>query len=520
MSKSETDRTILVAGETCGAVVEAPRSGLLVDGRDFYRAVYRALGQAERSILMAGWQFDGSAILLRGDDVDGAPGPCDLVGYLRYLCERRPELEIDILAWDASAVFSFERMPLQKLVFERRGHERIHYRMDNCHPPGASHHQKLIAVDRSIAFVGGMDVCTSRWDDREHRAAQPLRRTGRRSYAPYHDVQGYVVGEAVDVLRGWFAERWKLATQSDLRPSELPRRTIEIEASVEVDAPAVGLSRTWPEMENCSIPATRELKALHLRAIAAAEQTIYIENQYFSCDELERALVERMEAPGRAAPLEIAIVLPEKSAGIKERLSIGVYQARILRSLVDTAARTGHRLGVYYSAAPGPKGDVPVFIHAKLLAVDDRFLLVSSANATNRSMSYDSELGLAWEAPDENASIRAARIDLLREHTGLSAEAAEGALGPAAGLIDRLDALAAGGSRLRVHRLNQDEKPGSVLSLLIPDDPPFDPDHIEDMLPEPGVWLDRLLRDPLVMLGHGGRQLARRTRRRLGRLRS
>ena len=519
MSSTDPDRRILIEGETCGAVLDAPRSGLLVDGRDFYRAVYHALGQAERSILMAGWQFDGRVDLLRGDDACDAPGPCDLVGYLRYLCERRPSLEIDILAWDASAVFSFERTPLQRFVFERRGHERIHYRMDNCHPPGASHHQKLIAIDRSIAFVGGMDVCASRWDDREHLAIQPLRRSRRRTYAPYHDVQAFVTGDAVDVLRGWFAERWQLATQHELGPTEVPRTTIDIEASLEVDAPAVGLARTWPEMEGCAIPANRELKALHLRAIAAAERVVYIENQYFSCDELERALVERMEAPGRPAPLEIAIILPEKSAGTKERLSIGVYQARILRNLVDTAARTGHRVGVYYAAAPGPKGDVPVFIHAKVLAVDDRFLLVSSANTTNRSMSYDSELGLAWESPDENPSIRAARIDLLREHAGLPADQAEAALGPTAGLIDRLNALTKAGTGLRVHRLNQDEKPGPILSWLIPDDPPFDPDHIEDMLPEPGVWLDRMLRDPLVMLGHGGRQLARRTRRRLGQLR-
>ncbi|HWM88264.1 MAG TPA: phospholipase D-like domain-containing protein [Kofleriaceae bacterium] len=508
--------SILIAGETCGAVVEAPRAGLLVDGRDFYRAVYQALGQAERSILMAGWQFDGIVELLRGDDADGAPGPCDFVGYLRYLCETKPELEIDILAWDASAVFSFERMPLQRLVFERRGHERIHYRMDNCHPPGGSHHQKLIAVDRSIAFIGGMDVCSSRWDDREHRAVQPLRCSRKRPYAPYHDVQAFVTGDAVDVLRGWFIDRWKLATHSELA-SEVPRRSIDIDATLEVSAPAVGLTRTWPEMDGCPIQATRELKELHLRAIAAAERMIYVENQYFSCDEIERAMVERMEARRGDTPLEIAIVLPEKSAGMKERLSIGVYQAKILRSLTDTAARTGHRVGVYYSAVQGPEGDVPVFIHAKVMAVDDRFLLVSSANFTNRSMSYDSELGLAWEAPVESPSIRAARIDLMREHVGLPAEAAEAALGPIPGLVDRLNAMAGAGHRLRIHRRNQDERPGKFLSWFIPDDPPFDPDHIEDMLPEPGVWLDRMLRDPLVMFGHGGRQLFRRTRRRLSR---
>jgi phospholipase D1/2 len=514
VSSTEADR-ILIAGETCGAVLEAPSSGLLVDGHDFYAAVYRALGQAQRSILMAGWQFDGDVDLVRGPDAEGAPGPCDLVGYLRHLCERRPELDIYILAWDASAIFSFERMPLQRLVFERRGHERIHYRMDNCHPTGASQHQKLIAVDRSIAFVGGMDVCASRWDDREHLADQPLRCSRKRPYAPYHDVQAFVTGDAVDVLRGWFAERWQLATHSEL-PIEAPQHRVEIDSTLDVQAPTVGLSRTWPEMEDCPIPQTRELKELHLRAIAAAKRVIYIENQYFSCDEIERALLERMEDRSAPAPLEMAIVLPEKSAGLKERLSIGVYQAKILRELVDTAARTGHRVGVYYSAASGPEGDVPVFIHSKVLAVDDRFLLVSSANLTNRSMSFDSELGLAWEAPGECESIRAARIDLLREHAGLEAGEAEAALGPISGLVDRLDALAeAGRHRLRVHRRNQDERPGPILSRFIPADPPFDPDHIEDMLPEPGVWLDRVLRDPFLMLAHGSRRLARRTGRRL-----
>src|SRR6185503_16937383 len=92
--------------------------------------------------------------------------------------------------------------------------------------------------------------------------------------------------------------------------------------------------------------------------------------------------------------LEIVMVLPERSAGFKERISIGVYQAALLERITRTAAETGHHLGVYYQVARGSSEDVPVFIHAKVLAVDDRFLLVSSANATNRSMGYDTELGV------------------------------------------------------------------------------------------------------------------------------
>lgn len=506
---------ILIPGLTCASLHDAPRSGVLVDGRDFYLAVHEAACRAERSILMAGWQFSSKIPLVYGDDATGCEYPTTLVDFLRALCEERPELEIRILAWDASAVFTFEREPLQRFFFHVRGHERIHYKMDNAHPFGASQHQKLVIVDRSIAFVGGMDITSSRWDDRAHRAENPHRRRGGRPYGPYHDVQAYVTGDAVDVLRGWFAERWRRATGDELPAVVPPRRELEIRPSFEVDAPCIGLVRTLPRMKDHDppLPPVTELYELHLRAIALAERSIYLETQYFSCDELCEALERRMAARGPATgqpPLEIAIVLPQKSAGFKERIAIGVYQQRILERLGEAAARTGHHLGVYYSAAPGPEGDVPVFIHSKVLAVDDRFLLVSSANAANRSMGFDTELGIAWEAPVPTPSLRNARIDLLAEQCGLPKEAGA-LLAEPAGLVARLDELARSKQhRLRIHERNVDEKPGPLLAKLIPEETPFDPDDpksMEKMLPDPGLWLDKLIRDPVVIVGNWFRQL-------------
>ena len=55
-------RPLLVPGETCAAIVPNSRGGLLVDGRDFYRAFYDAACKARHSILMAGWQFSSRAI--------------------------------------------------------------------------------------------------------------------------------------------------------------------------------------------------------------------------------------------------------------------------------------------------------------------------------------------------------------------------------------------------------------------------------------------------------------------------
>lgn len=32
-----------------------------------------------------------------------------------------------------------------------------------------AHHEKLVVIDQSVAFVGGIDLAYGRWDDNEHR---------------------------------------------------------------------------------------------------------------------------------------------------------------------------------------------------------------------------------------------------------------------------------------------------------------------------------------------------------------
>ncbi len=486
---------LLIPGYTAGAVMPTPRSGVLIDSRQFFLAVYEAVCRAEKSIVMTGWQFNSDFVLLKGDDAATCDRPTRFVDLLASLCKDKPDLEIHILAWDASPSFTFEREPLQRLWFSIRGHERIHYKVDNAHPFGAAHHQKMLIVDNSIAFVGGIDLCKGRYDDREHAAEQPKRCEKKgHSYAPYHDVQAFVTGDAVETLRGWFRERWHAATGDALPEVELPHHEIAIEPTFDITAARVGLARTMPRMEEPVTASVKELYALHVRAIEHAERSIYIENQYFSCDEVATVLERRMRRGGPL--LDIVMLLPRASGGFKERISIGVYQARILEHLGKVAAETGHRLGIYYTAASGPEGDVPVFIHAKVLIVDDRLLLISSANLSNRSMGFDTELGIAWESAEPDASIRAVRMSLLDEHCGLEID------DPG---VAKLDALAQSKvGRLRIHARNADEKPGWLLSKLIPDETVFDPDDPKSMkeaLPEPTAWLDRLFGGPVNWLG-------------------
>src|SRR5262245_33286576 len=144
-------RPLLVPGETCAALVDVERSGVLVYGQDFYRAFYDACCKAERTILMAGWQFACSTQLVRGDEIAACRYPHTLLDLLTTLCDERPDLHVYMLPWDSSPVFAFEREPMQRLRLRLRGHDRIHWHMDHMHPAGAAHHQKLFVVDRAIA---------------------------------------------------------------------------------------------------------------------------------------------------------------------------------------------------------------------------------------------------------------------------------------------------------------------------------------------------------------------------------
>ncbi len=108
------------------------------------------------------------------------------------------ELHVLILSWDFSALYALEREWFQDIIFGNWGqNERIHFRFDSSHAMGASHHRKVAIIDGAVAFVGGMDLCEARWDDRRHLSESPYRvgSTGQ-PYPPVHDVQGFVTGKS------------------------------------------------------------------------------------------------------------------------------------------------------------------------------------------------------------------------------------------------------------------------------------------------------------------------------------
>ena len=467
---------IVKVGRNAWRRLDADDAGVLVDAADYYHAVYWAVSRAQSHVLMSGWQFDSGVPLLRGAD---APAGVD-VRFLKFLdgvCRRRPELRVYLLAWDFHLVFAGEREWLQRVYFHWMTSSNLHFRFADHPAAGGSHHQKFVVVDGSLAFLGGMDVCEARWDDRRHLANNPLRLSRGHPQKPYHDAQAWLIGrETARALEDLFTERWQLAGGPPLelrsaRPTEVPER-----GSLSIGAGTVALSRTAPQPDGNTV---REVEQLFEDAIAAADRLIYIETQYLSSRRIREALVQRMRAPGRPRP-EIVIVVNEEAEALKEELAVGLRQARNLETLRDVASQTGCALGCYFSLCDGAHETFrATYIHSKLMIVDDRFLTVGSANLTNRSMGLDSELHVTWEHESDRGrlvdAIRNVRVSLLAEHTGLSGADAAG-LDVIEGLVARLDAIATRpGARLQRHGPPTPAQQ-TAMQLIDPDDLPFDPE--------------------------------------------
>lgn len=458
------NRPVLEEGRTCWRILPARRAAFLVDGEAYFGAVAAALERARRRVWLLGWDFHSGMQLRRG--VPGAP---DLVTLLDGLARRHPRLDLYVLDWDFAMLFALERQLLPALRFGRRSHRRLHFALDGNHPLGASHHQKLVVIDDAVAFTGGFDLSSCRWDTREHRTDDARRcEAGFGHYPPFHDVGIVFEGPAARALADLARARWHAATGRRVRalpelhsPSPWPTHVASDLESIEL-----GLARTQPAWNGAS--ERREVEALWLASIESARRWIYIENQYFTAGSVGDALAARLREPDGP---EIVILVPPGASGWLEERTMGVLRARLVRRLRQ-ADRYG-RLAVVHPVVPG---GARVNVHSKVLVVDEQLVRVGSSNLSNRSMGLDTELDVAIEArgdPHVERAIDAFRDDLLAEHLGTRAEQVRATRARLGSLIATLDAL--GGGERGVRPL--DAELSQSLDDWIPESAVLDPER-------------------------------------------
>jgi phosphatidylserine/phosphatidylglycerophosphate/cardiolipin synthase-like enzyme len=453
-------------GHNCWRLARADRAAVLIDGESYFSAFADAIERARRSIIVLGWDFN-SSVRLR--PAQGGDGFADQIGQvLDRAVARRPHLHAYVLDWDFSMIYAMEREFLPRWRLARRTHRRFHFQLDNCHPVGAAHHQKIAVIDDAIAFVGGFDFGPCRWDTSEHHADDPRRiDPWGRHYSPFHDVQMAVDGEAAAALAVLARHRWRCATGQVLSP--VARGVDPWPAGLAADFTDVdvAIARTGPAFR--SIPEVREVETLYLDAIAAARRYLYFENQYLTSARVGDALAARLQEPDGP---EIVILQPRQCEGWLEQTTMGVLRARLLRRVREADHRG--RLRVYHPVVPD-LGDRRLTVHSKLLIVDDRLLRIGSANLNNRSMGIDSECDVAIDGGADaelRRRIAAVRDRLLGEHLGQDPARVGRVLATSGSLLRTIDALNGGPRRLEL----LDAEVGWV-DTVVPDRTLIDPER-------------------------------------------
>src|SRR5580658_11350861 len=198
---------LLRATETCWRLGPTGRVKVLVDGQDYFRAVLEALRRARRSIHLLGWSFDPRARL-----TPDAAHPAEIGRTLIELARRNPLLDVRLLVWRSALPISATQSGFPHRARSWFRGTPVRFELDDKVPLGACHHQKVVVIDDSLAFVGGADFADDRWDSSGHLDDDPRRVApdGRR-HGPRHEVMAMCDGPAAASLGALFRERWRTA---------------------------------------------------------------------------------------------------------------------------------------------------------------------------------------------------------------------------------------------------------------------------------------------------------------------
>jgi phosphatidylserine/phosphatidylglycerophosphate/cardiolipin synthase-like enzyme len=362
------------------------------------------------------------------------------------------------------------------------------------------YHQKFVVGktpgNQYFGYLGGIDINSDRPDSPVHRAV-----------FPYHDVQARLTGPALTDLIHSFAER--CAFDHVTPPFDVPAMPQTLTGQ---DRHLVQIGRTYYKPKaSAGFPFAPQgetvIHRTNLRAIAAARDYIYIEEQYFTPD--KEYMDALLEASNHAKALVITLcmqngqiygpvrrtdVLNALATAWGPRMKVGALMRRFMNPTPAKTVNLGRCVLAQAITASsttitiGPKSHVPeppfwafvenelmqvtasqpdndpnfrtlfvnrgpqgtlatwgakvdkhddkvpvmcvrvphIYVHAKLMIVDDVFLSVGSANMNRHGHFHDGEIN-ALALPqhlkrDPSNPARVLRCHLWAEHLGLSPE--------------------------------------------------------------------------------------------------
>ena len=472
-----------------------------VDGEDYMAAVADSIEVAEKEIFIMDWQLNPHIFMKR---------PSSGIDSLRWRLDkmllrkaRQGVRTYILLYWESKNIAGMDLgSEYAQTILQHENIEVLrHPDMSNplAHPSTLlrwSHHEKVVVVDRSIAFVGGIDLCFGRWDTHKHELTdhfsphpcvlesddcvklseestmqysrwigkdygntflcgarsnldEPMKDyvdRGRDPRMPWHDVACSVTGlPALDVAKH-FIERY-----NNIKPAQAWYSVQGgLQLSLEDVQPNTVLHQIpEPSGSNLTIQVLRSVDqwsagqpheaSIHnayLQAIQNAEHFIYIENQFFISSQkgtfigvqnkILSTLVDRIyRAYQNSEAFHVMIVMPlkpefpeewnSKTGSDLRAVSYWTYATiyhgsdslmNRLREKRIPARAIPRFFSIYglrtHGSLNGNLVTEIVYVHSKLMIVDDRLAIIGSANINDRSMLgvRDSEVAVIIEDND------------------------------------------------------------------------------------------------------------------------
>ncbi|MGI8944096.1 MAG: phospholipase D-like domain-containing protein, partial [Qipengyuania sp.] len=268
-------------------------------------------------------------------------------------------------------------------------------------------------------------------------------------------------------------DRWIMAGGKPLLPIKPREDSIWPEKlTAQFTDVEIGIARTRAAYRDWE--SVDEIETLFLDHIARARRFIYAESQYFASRTIAEAIAKRMQEDD---PPEIVIVHPANADGWLEQQAMDHARAQLVRSIEE--ADRGGRFSIWSPY----REDVPIYVHAKIMIVDDEILRIGSANLNNRSLGLDTECDVfidSTRAGNAGAAeaIRGLRVSLLAEHCGVEESEMSALLERHAGMAAAIDHTMKDPTR-RLKRYHPPELDG--LDKTLAESQLLDPEDSEDL---------------------------------------
>jgi cardiolipin synthase A/B len=284
---------------------------------------------------------------------------------------------------------------------------------------GFCQHQKTWLIDKQTAFVGGINL-------NPHSVASPghVASPGQNGQSQNHDVYVEFSGPSVTDVQHNFVQRWNEASERHTDdgywgdnvnlsfPTQLPAEcgnvSIQIQRTIHAGRYQDGQAAVNRHAFDIASGEQSNFEQ-YLLAIRSARRTIYMENQYVEVQEVVEALQEALERGVEVVLLMPAVPVlsptaydsPEGKAFFEARSALGNYENFTLAGIAGLGL-DGRR--------------TPVYVHSKLMLIDDAWATIGSANLHRYSLFGNAELNAAMYSPE---MVKSFRVALFEEHLGL-----------------------------------------------------------------------------------------------------